>query len=160
GAMACRRRSRRYPRCATRASLPMPAARMAVVRSTRETLDAGGVDGGGAVAVARVRPLRAGVGATVILDGDGFDPSARANVVQFGSGSAALAETASAHELTVIVPVGAQSGLLTVSNSRGVAVSTSSVTVVKPPSVASLAPVRIFGGGTITIRGTGFVEAF
>lgn len=77
------------------------------------------------VSITGIAPAGGGVGTVVTIGGSGFDAQAGANAVTFSGGAAATVTHAGATQLTVLVPAGAVSGPITVSNSRGSAQSPS-----------------------------------
>jgi len=104
-------------------------------------------------------PLRVGVGLPVTLRGSGFDPSPRNNVVTFGDGVLAQATASTPGRLTVLVPVGAATGPLSVYNGRSVATSTDTLVIVPAPVIIGFAPSTVAVGQTVVISGRGLSGA-
>ncbi|MBC7448902.1 MAG: IPT/TIG domain-containing protein [Hymenobacteraceae bacterium] len=94
------------------------------------------------------------VGSTLTLTGTNLSTTA---TVKFGTRVAAYT-VVSATRLTVTVPAGAITGLISVTNTGGSATSATTFTVV-PPAVSSFSPASGPVGQTVTITGTGFSGA-
>lgn len=107
----------------------------------------------GELVITGLTPPRVGVGMPVTLRGRGFATRADAHVVTFGGEVVTTALAVSRERLTVLVPVGARDGVVTVDNGAGVATSTSALQIVPPPIVAGFSPRRVVTGGTIVVRG-------
>ncbi len=110
--------------------------------------------GFGAPTVSTLTPASGPIAGTFTLRGSGFEA---AQAVKIGATKATFTYV-SPTELTVSVPVGATTGLVTVVSSGGTAVSSGNFTVVAP-SVSSFAPATAQMGATVTINGAGFAGA-
>ena len=110
-----------------------------------------------APAVTSFTPLSGPVGTTVTITGTGFSATAASNQVKFNNGTAVTPTTASATQLTAVVPAGATDGPIsvTVAGATGTSVASFDVTtaVVVTPTVTikSAATVRV--NKLITISG-------
>lgn len=72
------------------------------------------------LAIVAIEPASAAPGATVTISGKGFDPVSGNNLVKF-AGATALVQSGTATQLAVTVPIDANSGAVSVSNSLGTA---------------------------------------
>jgi len=108
--------------------------------SYRSTDAAGNVEGAQSVtikidttapapAVTSFTPNSGPVGTTVTINGTGFSATPGSNKIRFNSGPAVTPTTASATQLTAVVPAGASSGRIRVITADGTATSTDSFTV-------------------------------
>jgi hypothetical protein len=104
-------------------------------------------------------PAQGLVGTSVTVRGTNLTGSTVLTLNGVGVGSFTVVDAAT---LTFVVPVGATSGLLSVTTPGGTATSASVFTVLLPtPTIASLAPsTAVAGSGdfTLTATGTGFVD--
>src|SRR2546425_482636 len=100
--------------------------------------------------ITRVDPERGPAGTLVTITGERFDPDTQ---VTF-AGVSALVLSQAPTGITTRVPVGAVTGPLVVTNSRGSATAT--FTVPPPPVITSFVPTRGGMGDTVVIIGTGF----
>jgi len=80
-----------------------------------------------ALAIFGFTPSQGGIGQTVVIQGQNFSATPSANTVQF-NGTAATVTAATANSLTVTVPAGATTGLISVT------VGTASPTFMRLPS--------------------------
>ncbi len=109
-----------------------------------------------AVSVTRVEPRAGDVGDTITLSGTGFSPVPADNQVTLNAQRASVV-TATATELTVLVPPGARSGQWHVSvNNNGEARARDPFMVTQRPHITALEPDRGIPGAQITLRGTNF----
>lgn len=112
------------------------------------------------LAITAINPASGIVGSQVTLTGTGFDTTPASNTVMFaGIGSASVAASvvsATATQLVVAVPAGAQTGAITVSNSRGSATSGVFTVSPPPPSVTTISPASGPALTVVTITGNGF----
>lgn len=98
-------------------------------------------------------PRRAGAGVPITLRGSGFALRAQSNVITFGGGVLASAAASTGDRLTVVVPVGARSGVLSLDNGESVVTSTDTLDVVPAPIVTDFSPRRAAIGGAVIVRG-------
>ena len=94
------------------------------------------VDASTTLSIAQFAPNTGLAGTVVTINGSGFNSTAAANTVSF-NGQAATVSAATPTSLTVVVPAGAGSGPITVSNGNGSVSSTSPFTVGPAVSVTS-----------------------
>ncbi|MGW8391820.1 IPT/TIG domain-containing protein [Pseudoduganella sp. HUAS MS19] len=111
----------------------------------------------GGVVVSEFSPNSGASGAQVSIYGSGFDEVATNNAVTINGTSAAVL-TATKTMLTVTVPSNATTGKISVSNSKGMATSTSDflIATAKGPTITSFNPAMGPVGTAITITGTNF----
>ncbi len=100
-------------------------------------------------------PIAAGAGRRVRIYGSGF---AGATSVSFNGVAAGSLDVVSDSQLVVLVPAGAASGPLSVTNNVGTATSSASFTFVPPPTLTSFTPASGPQGTSVTITGTDFVD--
>lgn len=115
---------------------------------------------GSGIGIYLVNPIAGPVTQLCRVQGYGFDPVASNNVVKF-NGVTATVSSATAYTLTVVVPAGATTGTVTVTNANGTANSPSSFTVVGSATITSLNPAAFTQGTTMpaTIQGTNLANA-
>lgn len=115
---------------------------------------------GSGIGVYLVNPIAGQVTQLCRLQGYGFDPVPSNNVVKFNGVTAAVS-SATAYTLTVIVPAGATTGTVTVTNTNGTANSPSSFAVVGGATITALNPAAFTQGTTMpaTIQGTNLANA-
>ncbi len=99
------------------------------------------------VTIASLTPSSGGAGATVAINGTGFDPRIpNNNIVNFTStgGGLTQAQVSSFNttQLTVTVPANAATGPVTVQNDAGMAISPANFTVIQQPVIADFNPKR------------------
>jgi YD repeat-containing protein len=106
--------------------------------------------------VAQVSPSRGRAGDVVTISGTGFGTTAD-TTVSF-NGQSATPTAVSATQITVPVPSGAPSGVVSVTSPVGTASSNASfiVTPINPVSISGISPSPANQGATITISGSGF----
>jgi len=102
--------------------------------------------------IAIFAPTIGPVGTTVTISGADFTG---ATAVTFNGVSASFT-VSSATSIQATLPAGATTGALSVTTPGGTATSTSSFTVVSPPTIASFAPASGTVGTSVTINGTNF----
>jgi hypothetical protein len=100
-------------------------------------------------------PDSGGVGTSVTISGSGLTG---ASDVTFGTMSTAFTVVSDA-QVTATVPAGASTGQISVTTPGGNATSTSSFTVIPPPTIGGFAPDSGPAGTTVTISGSGFTDA-
>jgi YD repeat-containing protein len=109
------------------------------------------------VSILSLFPKAGPAGTVVTIGGTGFNAQASQNTVQF-NGTSATVISATATQLTVTVPAGASTGLVTVSTVNGTATSsglfTISPTAGSPPAITSFSPGFIVSGAAVTINGS------
>lgn len=110
---------------------------------------------GGALVITGLTPARVGVGMPVTLRGRGFAQRADSHVVTFGGEVLATGLAVTRDHLTVIVPVGASDGVVSVTDGQTVATSTTPLTIAPPPAIADFSPRRAPVGATVRVRGQG-----
>ncbi|WP_406730103.1 RHS repeat-associated core domain-containing protein [Streptomyces sp. NBC_01794] len=104
-------------------------------------------------------PLRAAAGGTVTLSGTGFSTTATSNMVTFGSKTAEVI-SASATQLKVKVPAGAEAGKVAVTIGGKTVQSPESFTLAPAgPSVSKLAPASGTVDTQVVLSGNGFATA-
>jgi hypothetical protein len=108
------------------------------------------------VAVADFQPRSGPAGATVRITGAGYSTTLADNTVTL-QGARCEVTAATATELTVRIPAGAQSGLfeVTVAN-NGTTRAVTAFVVTRPPTIAGFTPARLTVTQDVTITGTGF----
>ena len=99
-------------------------------------------------------PANGPVGATVTVTGAGFIGTTQ---VAFGGVNATSFTVNSNTQITATVPVGAQTGKISVTNAAGSASSASDFVIVVAPTIASFTPTSGKKGTVVTITGTGFI---
>ena len=112
----------------------------------------------GALSVVDFVPREGSIGTAVTIYGSGFDATAEANTVTF-NGTAAVVASVTDTTLTVTVPDGASSGKIAVSNTLGIAASTTNFVVSGAPStpvIAAFTPVVAAVGAMVTVSGANF----
>jgi YD repeat-containing protein len=92
-----------------------------------------------ALAIFGFSPSQGSVGQTVVIQGQNFSPTPSANTVQF-NGTAAPVSAATANSLTVTVPAGAATGVISVTVGTATANSSSTFTVLAIPAINSINP--------------------
>lgn len=105
-----------------------------------------------APSIASFTPASAVQGATITLSGSGF-VGAQATV----NGTAATISSVTTTSLKIVVPAGATSGPIVVTNAAGS--STSATNLLIKPSISSFTPVVGGVGGSVIISGGGFTGA-
>lgn len=115
---------------------------------------------GSGIGIYLVNPITGPITELCRVQGYGFDPVASNNVVKF-NGVTATVSYATANTLTVVVPTGATTGTVTVTNTNGTANSPSSFTVVGPATITGLTSTTFTQGTTmpVTIQGTNLANA-
>jgi hypothetical protein len=108
------------------------------------------------VTIAAISPTSGAAGATVTITGTKFDPTAANNAVMF-NGVAATVISATETSLKVMVPAGAGSGKVTVTNNAGIATGPIFMgTPPPPPTISSVAPLNADVNSLVFITGTNF----
>jgi YD repeat-containing protein len=92
-----------------------------------------------ALAIFGFSPAQGSAGQTVVIQGQNFSTTPIANTVQF-NGTAATVAAATANSLTVTVPTGATTGLISVTVGTSTANSSSNFTVLAIPVITSVSP--------------------
>ena len=110
-----------------------------------------------APAIYSFTPTSGAVGTIVTISGTNFDPTPANNTVKFNNVSGAVVQAATTTTLTVIVPTGATTGLITVTVGGVTATSSTPFTVTNGPSISSFTPTSGPAGTTVvTITGANF----
>jgi hypothetical protein len=104
-------------------------------------------------AIASFSPSLGGVGTEVTLTGANFTG---ATGVSFNGTASGVFQADSDTQLRANVPAGAVSGQISVTNPAGTGTSTSSFTVLLPPTISSFTPTSGVEGSEVTINGTDF----
>lgn len=107
--------------------------------------------------IASFDPAAGPVGTTVTFTGSAFTTVSAVTFAGTAASFAIITDT----ELTAVVPAGAGSGPIAVTNATGTA-ATASFTVVQPPTITGFDPASGVAGATnvdVTITGTGFSTA-
>jgi hypothetical protein len=99
-------------------------------------------------------PTSGSVSTTVTITGTNY---AGITAVTFNGLSAASYNVVSATSITAVVPVGATTGKIAVTNAAGTATSTGTFTVMN--GIGNFAPLAGLAGDTVTITGQGFTGA-
>jgi RHS repeat-associated protein len=102
--------------------------------------------------IASFTPMSGPVGTTVTITGTNF---VNVQTVTF-NGVAAIFTITSATTITAVVPAGATTGKIVVSDSAGTAQSATNFTVLVPPTVTSFTPTNGRAGTTVTVTGANF----
>ncbi len=108
--------------------------------------------------ISTITPMTDTVGAQIIINGTGFSATASLDIVKFG-GVTANVVSATATQIIVIVPAGAQSAPISITVNGNMFVSPNSFTVATiqlPPLITGFAPSIIGVGYPVTITGTNF----
>jgi len=122
------------------------------------TVNAGNFSIGEVPTIISFNPPADQVGATVVISGTNFDPIAASNTIRFNSVDAATPSAASATSLTVILPVGATTGPISVTTLFGTGTSaTNFVVTCTPPSPPSAFDISRCGNGIVTLSATGAI---
>lgn len=104
-------------------------------------------------------PNKAPVGASVTIYGTGFSPTPSANVVKF-NGTTAVVTSSSPTQLSTTVPVGATTGLISVTTASVTVSSATPFTVGSDaPIITSFTPSIGTAGTTVTLSGSNFETA-
>ena len=101
-------------------------------------------------------PTSGPVGTAVSLTGTGFSD---ATAVAFNGAPAATFTVVNATQITATVPAAATTGTIAVTSPAGSATSATSFTVVPAPSITSFTPTSGPVGTSVTLTGTGFLDA-
>jgi len=110
--------------------------------------------GGGTIGIFVFVPSSGLVGAPVQLRGFGFDPVPGNNQVRF-NGTLASVTAATATTLNVVIPTGATTGPIAITNTNGTATSANPFTVLVPPVITGVEPPRVPQGGATGVIITG-----
>lgn len=108
------------------------------------------------VGISDFSPTSQTIGQSITINGTGFGTTPADNLVSFAGGSSATATTATATQLTVLVPPKTITGPLTVTSPLGKSPSSSTPLTIIPLAISSFSPTTQSVGQTITIVGTGF----
>ncbi len=104
-------------------------------------------------------PESGSAGATISINGTNFSTTISNNTVLF-NGVAAVVTAATTTQLTVIVPSGATTGIISVTVGSTTVTSTTTFTVVnqtsEPPTISAFSPTSGGVGTTVTITGANF----
>mgnify|MGYP001222470349 CR=1 FL=1 len=105
-------------------------------------------------------PTKGAVATSVVIQGYGFNATPANNTVKF-NGVTATVTAATTNRLTVTVPTGATTGLVSVTTTAGTASSPQPFGVLGPPTITSIAPMAMAQGMKVpaTITGTGLLQA-
>ena len=113
----------------------------------------------GQLAIFALNPDRGAIGMQVTIAGQGFATTTTSDVVQF-NGTAAPVSSATATDLTVTVPAGATTGIVTVTVGTASASSPGPFTVEAsgpPPVITGFSPSIVTAGSTVTVTGQNFL---
>ncbi len=114
-----------------------------------------------ALAILGFSPAQGSVGQTVAIQGQNFSTTPSANTVKF-NGTTATVTAATANSLTVTVPAGATTGLISVTVGTATANSSSNFTVLAVPVITSVSPTLALNTPTISgfqVTGTNLTGA-
>jgi gliding motility-associated-like protein len=106
-------------------------------------------------AITSFNPASGPVGTTVTIDGTNFSTNISDNIVMFGTVQAAVI-SATATQLSVIVPAGATNQPIYITVNSLTAYSSTSFIVTSAPVITSFTPTSGPVGTTVTIEGTNF----
>jgi hypothetical protein len=111
--------------------------------------------------VAAFLPLSGPVGTSVTITGIGFEDSSVATAVAFNGTAAQSFSVDSNTEITAVVPIGATTGPVSVTDSEGTGASLLGfiVTPSPPPTIVLFDPSSGPAGTSVTITGTGYTGA-
>ena len=98
-------------------------------------------------------PTTGTVGSTVFLSGSGFNTVTSVQL----NGSAVTYSVNSSTSIRVTIPIGATTGLFTVTTTSGTTISSSIYTVIPPISITSFTPACVEIGNQVTITGVSFI---
>ncbi|HEY1525244.1 MAG TPA: Ig-like domain-containing protein [Candidatus Angelobacter sp.] len=101
------------------------------------------------LAVLNFTPSQGGVGATVTIQGQGFNPTPALNAVSF-NGTAATVLSASASSIVTTVPAGASTGPITVTANGQTATSDANFIFIPSPAILSINPKFVVTSPSIT----------
>jgi hypothetical protein len=104
--------------------------------------------------ITSIDPTSGKVGDNITIAGTNFSATLASNEVKF-NGTVATVSAASATQLTVVVPAGATSGSITVTT-NGMTATSTSFTVIPPPTITTINPTSGLPGSNVTITGTNF----
>ena len=113
----------------------------------------------GQLAIFALNPDRGAIGMQVTIAGQGFATTTTSDVVQF-NGTTATVSSATATDLTVTVPAGATTGIVTVTVGTASASSPGPFTVEAsgpPPVITGFSPSIVTAGSTVTVTGQNFL---
>ncbi|MBK0403323.1 IPT/TIG domain-containing protein [Adhaeribacter sp. BT258] len=97
----------------------------------------------------------AAIGNTITVHGSGFSG---ATSVEFNGGTGTNLVVTSSSQLTVTVPVGAQTGPISVTTPFGTGTMTTDFNIIPAPTITSFTPSFATVGSLITIYGTGYAS--
>ncbi len=108
------------------------------------------------VGVLNFSPKQGPVGSTVIVSGSGFSTTPSSNTVRI-NGTAAVVTSATLTSLTITVPAGATTGLISVTSPNGTASSANNfVVATTAPAITSFTPNMGQVGTAVTVSGINF----
>jgi YD repeat-containing protein len=107
-----------------------------------------------ALAILGFSPAQGSVGQTVVIQGQKFSTTPSANTVQF-NGTAAAVSAATANNLTVTVPTGGTTGLISVTVGTTTANSNSNFTVLAVPVITSISQTLVLNTPTLSFQVNG-----
>ena len=102
------------------------------------------------LAILNFTPSQGGVGTSVIIQGQGFNPTATLNTVSFNGASAPVV-SATASTIVATVPVGATTGPITVTANGQTASSDTNFTFIPAPAVLSINPKFVITSSSTTV---------
>jgi YD repeat-containing protein len=111
------------------------------------------------IAILSLTPGHGIVGSSVTIVGSGFIADPLQNTVRF-AGTQASVTSATATTIVATVPVGAASGPISVTNTKGTATSAAAYSVVAAPTIAAAAPDTVSRGFITRVDVTGSNLAF
>ncbi|MDO7877299.1 FG-GAP-like repeat-containing protein [Hymenobacter sp. ASUV-10] len=106
----------------------------------------------GVPTISSFAPASGTVGSTVVVTGTNLN--AITSVTINGVAATTFSTNSGGTQLTVTVPAGASTGLISVTNASGTATSSTSYTVLPAPTISSFTPTSAAAGATVTITGT------
>jgi YD repeat-containing protein len=106
----------------------------------------------GGLAIATFAPSITHATATVIISGTGFSATPAANTVTVG-GASATVTAATPTQLTISVPMAAQSGFISVTVDNSTATSAQQI-VIRRPGIQSFSPGIVNAGATVSLTGS------
>ena len=106
--------------------------------------------------ITNLSPTQGAAGTPVTINGANFLPNA--TTVRFNGGAATSVTVTAPTQLQVIVPAGATSGFITISNAAGTTTSTNLFVVSSGPAISDFSPLIGPTGTTVQINGANFVS--
>ncbi|MFM8311728.1 MAG: IPT/TIG domain-containing protein, partial [Ilumatobacteraceae bacterium] len=106
--------------------------------------------------IASFTPTSGGIGTSVTILGDNFQPDSQ---VRFNGALAGNVTVVSLTEITAVVPAGTTTGPISVTTTSGTGTSAANFTFVPPPTVTTFTPLSGIIGSTVTVNGSNLTGA-